>query len=145
VAVATITMRKKEQLCAIRPSEGRILLETLFYPDEIEQARELDMTRFKVSEGEMNMAFTLIDLLRKPFEPEDYQDHYREALGELIEAKLKGKKVSKAPPARDPKVIDLADALRRSVAAAKRGGEGPKLRKVASRQAPARRARKKAS
>jgi DNA end-binding protein Ku len=145
VAVATITMRKKEQLCAIRPSEGRILLETLFYPDEIEQARELHMTRFKVSEGEMNMAFTLIDLLRKPFEPEDYQDHYREALGELIEAKLKGKKVSKAPPARDPKVIDLADALRRSVAAAKRGGEGPKLRKVASRQAPARRARKKAS
>ena len=67
------------------------------------------------------MAFTLIELLRKPFEPEEYKDHYREALSQLIEAKLEGREVVKSPAARETKVIDLADALRRSVEAAKKG------------------------
>jgi DNA end-binding protein Ku len=132
-ATASITIRKKEQLCVLRPQGGTIMLETLFYPDEIRQERGIDIDKVKVSERELDMAFTLIELLKKPFDPSEYRDHYREALAELIEAKLEGKQqVVSAPPSRDTGVLDLADALKRSVEAAKKGGK-PK--------APARRAR----
>lgn len=131
--IATITMRKKEQLCAIRGQAGTLMLETLFYPDEVQLEREVDLDKVKIDARELNMAFTLIDLLRKPFEPEEYHDHYREALSELIDAKLEGKEVVTSPPPRDAKVIDLADALARSVAAARKGG----VAKAKARQRPA--------
>jgi DNA end-binding protein Ku len=139
-ALATITIRKKEQLCAIRPKGGAIVLETLYYPDEVRQA-EVDLDGAKVSERELDMAFTLIELLRKPFEPEEYHDTYREALAQLIEAKLEGREVVKAPPARDTKVIDLADALRKSVEAARKGGKARTASKSPARR-PARTARR---
>ena len=134
-ALATITIRKKEQLCALRPRDGVVMLETLFYPDEVRLEHGVDLNKAKVSEREMEMAFTLIELLRKPFEPDEYLDHYREALAQLIEAKLEGRDVVKSPPARETKVIDLADALRQSVEAAKKGGRA----RTAAAKAPARR------
>jgi DNA end-binding protein Ku len=143
-AIATITIRKKEQLCALRAHEGTIMLETLYYPDEIRAERGMDLSGVKVSDRELEMAFTLIDIFRKPFDPSEYHDHYREALAELIEAKLEGKQVVKAPAPRDTRVIDLADALKRSVEAAKKEAGKPKpparARTRASR--PARRSRK---
>ncbi len=120
-AVAAITIRKKEQLCVLRAHQGSIMLETLYYPDEIRQERGVDLDRVKVSERELEMAFTLIELLKKPFDPSEYRDHYREALAELIERKLEGKQVVTAPPARGTRVIDLAEALKRSVEAARKG------------------------
>lgn len=60
--MATIAIRNKEQLCVLRPHEGTIMLE---------------------------MAFTLIDIFRKPFDPSEYRDHYREALAQHIKAKRK--------------------------------------------------------
>jgi DNA end-binding protein Ku len=80
----------------------------------------MDLSKTKITERELEMAFTLIDLLRKPFDPTEYTDHYREALSQLIEAKVEGREVVTSP-AREAKVIDLADALRRSVEAAKKG------------------------
>jgi DNA end-binding protein Ku len=143
-ALATITIRKKEQLCAIRPKGGAIVLETLYYPDEVRDEHGVDLDRARVTERELEMAFTLIELLRKPFEPEEYHDHYREALARLIDAKLEGREVVKSPAARETKVIDLADALRKSVEAARKGGHTRAAAKTpARRQArPARRARK---
>jgi len=143
-ALATITIRKKEQLCAIRPRDGVILLETLFFPDEIRQAPATEVDRVRVNERELDMAFTLIELLRKPFDPEEYRDHYRDALEQLIEAKLEGHEVVTAPAARDTKVIDLADALRRSVEQARKGGKTKPAAKEPERQRsrPARRTRK---
>src|SRR5215216_7116801 len=125
-AVATITIRQKEQLCVLRPQDGTIMLETLYYPDEVRLEREVDLSNVKVSDRELQMAFTLIDILRRPFDPSEYHDHYREALAELIEAKLEGKQVVKAPAPRDNRVIDLADALKRSVEAAKKEAAKPK-------------------
>jgi DNA end-binding protein Ku len=143
-ALATITIRKKEQLCALRAHEGTVMLETLYYPDEIRNDRGMDLSGVKVSDRELEMAFTLIDIFRKPFDPSEYHDHYREALAELIEAKLEGKQVVNAPMPKDTRVIDLADALRRSVEAAKKEAGKPKpparARTKASR--PARRSRK---
>lgn len=139
-AMASITIRKKEQLCALRPHEGTIMLETLFYPDEIRQERGADRDQVKVSERELDMAFTLIEILRRPFDPSEYQDHYREALAELIEAKLEGKQVVHSPPVRESKVLDLADALKRSVEAAKKASKSKAPARARPR--PARRTRK---
>ena len=119
------------------------MLETLYYPDEVRAKPEMDLDKAKVSEREMDMAFTLIDLLRKPFEPEEYQDHYREALSQLIEAKLEGRDVVKSPPARETKVIDLADALRKSVEAAKKGGRERKAAAKSPAQRPSRPTRRR--
>ena len=143
-ALATITIRKKEQLCAIRPKSGVIMLETLYYPDELRQEPGVDLASVRINDRELDMAFTLIDLLRKPFNPEEYHDHYREALAQLIEAKLEGRDVVKAPAARETKVIDLADALRKSVEAARKGGKAKPAAKAAVRRQtrPARRTRK---
>ena len=143
-AIASITIRKKEQLCALRPKDGALLLETLYYPDEIRARPEMDLDKVKISDRELDMAFTLIDLLRKPFDPEEYKDQYREALTQVIDAKLEGREVVESPPSRESKVIDLADALRRSVEAAKKSK--PTKRAARSRSRPAaRRATRKVS
>ena len=131
-AVATITIRKKEQLCVLRPQAGVMMLETLYYPDEIRSQPEVETKGAKVSDRELEMAFTLIELLRKPFDPEEYKDHYREALEAMIEAKLEGKEVVESPEVKETRVIDLADALRKSVEAAKKGAKA----KPASRSRP---------
>jgi DNA end-binding protein Ku len=127
-AMASITIRKKEQLCVLRSHQGAIMLETLYYPDEIRQEHGVDLDRVKISERELEMAFTLIELLKKPFDPSEYRDHYREALAELIEGKLEGKQVGSAPAVRETRVIDLAEALKRSVEEAKKGKPKPPAR-----------------
>ena len=142
-AIATITIRKKEQLCALRPKDGSLMLETLYYPDEIRQRPEMDLDKVKITDRELDMAFTLIDLLRKPFDPEEYADNYREALTQVIDAKLEGREVVEAPPSRESKVIDLADALRKSVEAAKKSK--PKRAARARTRPAARRATRKVS
>jgi len=139
-AIATITLRKKEQLCAVRAQGGRLVLETLYYADEIRAREGADLSGVRVTEKELEMADTLIELLSDTFEPEKYHDRYREALAALIEAKLEGKEVTKAPAKASGKVIDLTEALRRSVAAArsaKPSGKGG--RTVATRRTTRRR------
>lgn len=140
-AIATITIRKKEQLCALRPLDGALMLETLYYPDEIRARPEMDLKNVKITDRELDMAFALIDLLRKPFDPEEYKDHYREALTQVIDAKLEGREVVESPAPKESKVIDLADALRRSVEAAKKSKPKPAARPRA-RPAARRRTRK---
>jgi len=143
-AVATIAIRSKEQLCVLRPHEGTIMLETLYYPDEIRLERGLELSDVKVSDRELEMAFTLIDIFRKPFDPSEYQDHYREALAQLIEAKLEGKQLKEEEPeTREVGVFDLADALRRSVEAARKGGKGKPAARAPARQARSRRRTRK--
>jgi DNA end-binding protein Ku len=110
------------------------MLETLYYPDEIRAQPEVEVKGAKVTGRELEMAFTLIELLRKPFDPEEYKDHYREALEAVIEAKLEGKEVVTSPEVRESKVIDLADALRRSVEAARKSSK-PAAKTAARRRA----------
>jgi DNA end-binding protein Ku len=138
-ALATITIRKKEQLCALRSKDGGLMLETLYYPDEIRVRPEMDLKNVKINDRELEMAYALIDLLRKPFDPEEYKDHYREALSQVIDAKLEGREVVESPVPKESKVIDLADALRKSVEAAKKSqpkrAARPKTRPRARRAA----------
>lgn len=119
-AVAKIAIRNKERLCALRPLDGTLMLETLFYPDEIRVERGTEAPEVQVSERELEMAATFIDLLQEPFEPEKYQDEYRRALMEIIEAKLQGEEFVEAPAAPTAKITDLMTALKASVEAAKK-------------------------
>lgn len=123
-AIAKIAIRNKERLCALRPVDGTLVLETLFYPDEIRVQRGTEVPDVEVSDRELDMAFTLIDLLHEPFSPEVFKDEYREALMQLIDAKLEGQELAVSAP-QPAKVTDLMAALKASVAAAKkkRGGE----------------------
>jgi DNA end-binding protein Ku len=142
-AVGTVTLRKKEQLCVLRPHEGTVVLETLYYPDEIRLERGVDLGHVKISERELEMASTLMDILRKPFDPSEYRDHYREALSQLIEAKLEGKEVVQAPATKETGILDLADALKRSVEAAKKGGKPKPAARGAARSTRTRRRTRK--
>jgi DNA end-binding protein Ku len=140
-AVAKIAIRNKERLCALRPMDGTLVLETLFYPDEIRVQKESDIPEVEVSDRELDMAFTLIDLLHEPFDPERFKDEYREALMQLIDAKLEGQELA-VVTAQPAKVTDLMTALKASVAAAKKrraGGEEEEAEAEAKEPTPIRR------
>lgn len=117
-AVANITIRKREQLCALRPMGSLLMLETLFYSDELRVDLTQKSDELELSEPEQKMAEALVDLMAGEFDPKEYKDAYREALLEVINAKLEGKEVIQV--ADEPAVVmDLMEALRASVEAAK--------------------------
>ena len=118
--IAKIAIRNKEQLCALRPMNGSLVIETLYYPDEIREAPSEVDTDVKITAAEMKMAEALIELLQDDFKPDEYKDEYREALQQVIDAKLEGQEIEAAPVARPAKVTDLMSALKASVAAAKK-------------------------
>jgi DNA end-binding protein Ku len=117
--IAKIAVRNKEQLCALRPMDGTLILETLFYPDEI-RVEKTELPDVKISEKELDMAYTLIELLTDDFDPGKYHDEYREALMQVIDAKLEGEEMPELVAAGPAKVTDIMSALRQSVAAAKK-------------------------
>jgi DNA end-binding protein Ku len=124
VAVGTFVMRSKEYLAALRAIDGRLMLSTMAFPDEIVEAgsiEELDeVADADVSKKELAMAEQLVASLSGPFEPERFHDSYREQVLELIEKKAAGEVFeAPAPAAAAPKVVDLMAALEASVKAAK--------------------------
>ncbi|HEV7664410.1 MAG TPA: Ku protein [Chloroflexota bacterium] len=147
--VASIAIRNKESLCALRPQEGVLLLETLHYPDEIRE-RDLSVPEVLVNDKELAVAATLVDALEEPFDPSKYHDHYREALLELIESKAEGREVVVPEGQPAAPVGDLMAALRASIEAAKqrKGGSAPVASQARAepkkRKAPAKRKAKAA-
>ena len=125
VAICHFVMRSKQHLAAIRPVDGRLMLSTMVYADELVAPGELDafdrLDAIAVDERETAMARQLIAALEADFEPDRYTDSYREALLELIERKASGATdVTVAAPApTSDTVVDLMAALEASVAAAK--------------------------
>ena len=116
VAIGKIAFRQREHLCALRPADGVLLLQTLHYADEIRAAPKVSDAR--LTKRELDMAFSLIDLLTTEFEPKKYDNEYRDALMKVIKAKQKGEELVEEPEAEDRKVVDLMEALRASVEAA---------------------------
>ena len=114
-AVAKVAIRSKERLCSLRAVDGTLVLNTLFFPDEIRIERGKALPDVPISDKEMMMAGSLIDLMTHEFQPADYTDSYREAVLKTIEAKLEGKEVAEAPAAPAGKVIDLMEALQASM------------------------------
>jgi DNA end-binding protein Ku len=124
VAVAKVALRQRESLAALRVRDGVIVLVTLMWPDEIRipdfEFLEEDV---EVRSQELKMAASLIDSMTVDFDPSQYTDHYREAVEELVEAKVEGHEVAAPAPREEKPVTSLADALRASLAAAG-GGDG---------------------
>ncbi|WP_019120501.1 Ku protein [Brevibacillus massiliensis] len=125
IAVARITIRNRQSLAVVRIYGPCIVLETIFYPDEVRavaQVPALPAADFPLAENELAMAEELINSMSAPFEPAKYTDEYREDLHNLIAKKLEGEEIAVAPAAPKANVIDLMQALKASLAAA--SGEG---------------------
>ncbi len=118
-ALGKVALRNRETLCLIRVTEDALILELLHWPDEIRKPAELDVKKSDVDEKQLKMAESLIDLLADEFKPDEYHDEFREALKMKIEEKAEGHQAQPAPEAEPAKVIDLMEALRASVEAAK--------------------------
>ncbi len=136
-AVAKLAIRNKERLCALRPYDGTLMLETLYYPDEVRVQKGEGLPEVNVTEKELDMAFSLIDLMTEDFNPTEFKDNFREALMEVIQAKLEGQEIVEAPTPHEGKVVDLMTALKASVEAAKGRGR-PEARRPASNGTAAR-------
>ncbi|MDE0163025.1 MAG: Ku protein [Acidimicrobiaceae bacterium] len=125
VAVCHFVMRSKQYLAAVRPVDGRLMLSTMVYADELVAPGDISglagLDEIDVDERETAMARQLIAALEAGFEPDRYTDSYREAVLELIERKASGDSTATVAPAAPTSdtVVDLMAALEASVAAAK--------------------------
>jgi DNA end-binding protein Ku len=124
VAVAKVAIRTKERLATLRVYHETLVLETMYWPDEIRSIRDLDLPSGKAASPapkEVQMARTLIENLASHFEPDQYKDEFRSTLLELIERKIKGERRSSKRRKPDAKVVDLMEALQASLSAAQSG------------------------
>jgi DNA end-binding protein Ku len=120
-AVAKIALRNKESLCVLRASDNNMLmLETLYYPDEVRTADLPATPDVMVSQPELTMALSLVEMLEEQFDPQKYQDQYRVALLDMIEAKRNGSEIVATPEVPQPRTVDLMAALKASLEAAKK-------------------------
>ncbi|HEX5039719.1 MAG TPA: Ku protein [Candidatus Limnocylindria bacterium] len=143
VALARVTIRTRERLATLRSYEDTLSLETMFWPDEIRSTGALDLPEgadAKVRPKELEMARSLVDSLSDRFKPDDYEDEYRSALEDLIERKMRGERRNAKRRKPEPKVIDLMDALKASVAESRKAGRDAKPRKRTSRSRRTKRA-----
>lgn len=127
VGICHFVMRSKRYLAAVRPVEGRLLLSTMVYHDEIVDHGEIDefdtLADIEIDEREQAMAQQLIATLNSTFDPTRHSDTYREAVLELIERKAAGERsddLMRAPAPSSDKVVDLMAALEASVNEAKK-------------------------
>jgi DNA end-binding protein Ku len=114
VGIAKVVIRNKQHLAALRAADGRLVLETMYYADEVRQPEALDGTA-RVQKAEVDMAKTLVENLSASFDPEKYDDTYRQELLELIRAKAEGQDLPEPKDEDTGEVVDLMSALRESV------------------------------
>jgi DNA end-binding protein Ku len=122
-AVAKIAFREREYLCTLRPLDNLLLLNTLYWPDEIRPVQETSSrtAQVEVNPRELQMAKNLVQsLATERFDPGRYRDQYHEALMRLVRTKLGGEEAAAAPEIETAsRVMDLMEALRASVEAAR--------------------------
>ena len=127
VAVVKLALRSRERLAVLRPAGAALVVQTMLWPDEVRAAELPDeVGDVETRPQEMAMASTFIDTLSGPWQPDAYTDDYRSALEELVASKVEGREVVVPPEAEgeQAEVVDLMDALRKSVEAAKERNAG---------------------
>lgn len=150
VGIARFVMRTKQYLAAIRPVDGRLVLSTMVYADEIVAPEEVDLFHglddVELKENELTMARQLISSLEADFEPDKHTDTYRLAVLDLIDRKVAGEETVIVAPADDEigSVVDLMAALEASVAEAKKARTRHPTAKAEKKAAPKSSAKKKA-
>jgi DNA end-binding protein Ku len=134
VAIGKIALRDREHLCRIALHGKGIVLNTLHWPDEIRDMGELSLPEesVEIRKQELAMARMLIENLSADFDPSRYHDEYRDAVMEVVEAKVEHREVERPAEVEAPKVMDLMAALKASVEAAKAGRSGGETRTAAA-------------
>jgi DNA end-binding protein Ku len=135
-AIGRMVIRGNENHVLIRPKGDALVLETLFLADDVRSQAEIDeaVEAIDVKEPELDLARQLIDSLVGEWEPSELHSEYRESLREMLEAKLKGEEIARPEPVAEAPVVDLMEALKKSVAASKgsAAGDGAAGRKKAA-------------
>jgi len=134
VGVGKVVIREKEHLVALRAFQGAMVMTTLFYADEVRALSALDEVpvEAKVHPNERKMAVQLVENLSMEFHVEEFRDEYRDALMAMIDAKGKGEAIPEGKTPERGKVVDLMEALKRSVELAQRRKAAPGGRGAAS-------------
>jgi DNA end-binding protein Ku len=114
--VAKVAMHNREHIIVLRPGAKGILSHTMYFQDEIRQVEEFRTDTSLVKEKELAMAKMLISSLEENFEPQKYHDSYRENLKKMIEDKIEGRNVVETPSEHFAPVIDIMEALKKSLA-----------------------------
>jgi DNA end-binding protein Ku len=132
VAIAKIVIRNKQHLAALRPWNGTLVLETMYYADEVREPEKVD-GKASLRKPEVEMAKSLVANLSADFDPKKYDDTYRKELLALLRAKEAGKPLPEPQAQGGGEVVDLMAALRESVEKTQK--KGSKSRKRAARKA----------
>lgn len=146
-AIGRFVRSGRESLCLVRAKDHALALETMFVAEDVYSSAEIAeaVEETTVKDSELALARQVIESLSDEFDPSELHSEYRRDLRALLEAKLRGEEIAvpEEAPAEAP-VIDLMEALKASVAAAKKGG-GASEKKPASRAKSKPRSRAKAS
>ncbi|MEM9749269.1 MAG: Ku protein, partial [Actinomycetota bacterium] len=142
VGIGRFVMRNKQYTAAIRAEEGRLVMSSLAYADEVVDPGEIEelagLDDVEVSDKEVAMAESLVASLSADFRPEKYHDEYREQVMALIQMKADGEEmVAPETPREQPNVVDIMAALEASVAAAKESRANHPAKKAAVKAAKA--------
>jgi DNA end-binding protein Ku len=125
-AIAKVAMHNREHLAVLRPAEKEIMLHTMFFANEV-QASPVNLGQTpKFSAKEIQLATQLIEALTEPFDPEKFHDEYEENVEKLIEQKQKGERIKGTTFKRPAPVVNIVEALQRSLAANKKSSVAPK-------------------
>ncbi len=129
--VGRFVLRGSETFCLIRPRGDALALETLFLNEDVRSQAEIEeaVDETELKDAELGLARQVIDALAGDFQPESLESVYRRDLRAMLEAKLAGEEIAKPEPVLETPVIDLMEALRRSVAEAGKGKKEPAARK----------------
>jgi DNA end-binding protein Ku len=142
VALATVVMHQRQYMVAIRARSHGLTLHTLYFADEIRQLPDYGQIDVDVKPEEVKLAKELVGNLTTHFKPEQYRDEYKARLQQLLEAKAKGKRVPVVSERKLAPVIDMMDALKKSLAAREAPASRPRR---AANRSQAGRARRRAS
>lgn len=115
VAIAKTVLGTKEKLLALLPTDEGILVETLFFADEVKAAPK-ELAHPEVNEAELTMAKTLVGAMVQEFQPQAYKDEYQARLWEIINQKIQGQEITIPRESGTATVIDIMEALKQSLA-----------------------------
>jgi DNA end-binding protein Ku len=115
-AIAKVTMHQREHIVVVRPRAKGLTLHTMFYTNEIRAAESIPTDNVELKEQEKKLAHQLIESLATPFQAQKYRDEYQENVKGMIAAKLQGQQVTEVAQPHMAPVIDLMEALKKSIA-----------------------------
>jgi DNA end-binding protein Ku len=135
-AIGKFVLWGKENLCLIRPRGDSLALETLFFAEDVRSHQEIEdaVEETEVKKPELDLARQVIESLVGEFEPAAFENEYRRDLRAMLEAKLAGQEVAKPEPVPETPVVDLMDALKKSVAEVQSRGSSDGKAKAAPKR-----------